>query len=386
VTLNGLDLGNTTHTDAGDYPDDAWTFTNASGNYNNDSGTVDDKIAKAGASCSVTPYTLTYDGSSHTATGSCSGIGGGSLSGLDLSGTTHTDAGDYPDDAWILRNSNYLASDTVHDILKKTSATCSISGYTGVYDGLSHGATGSCISANGLKLPGLNLGLTFKSVPGGSAYWSFTNTNVSNPPLSGIVNITLSLAPSTVTVTCPASVPYTGSVQTPCTANGTGAAGLNQALTVSYSGNTVIGTATASASYAGDANHSGGSGSTTFSIISATLAGVPLINPEGAPVAANHKGESGAGLDIKAAVFAAAFTNTPPVPTALPTSTKSAANAALGVNVKSQNNSKSGSNNFWATYSGLFGCIGTGFLGLLIFFMFKRRKDDDTEENGADNS
>src|SRR5207245_803580 len=73
-------------------------------------------------------------------------------------------------------------------------------------------------------------------------------------------------APSTTTVTCPASVPYTGAAQTPCTAMVTGAGGLNLALTVTYTNNINAGTATASASYAGDANHTGSNDSKTFII------------------------------------------------------------------------------------------------------------------------
>ena len=49
-------------------------------------------------------------------------------------------------------------------------------------------------------------------------------------------------------MTCPVSVTYNGSAQTPCSANVTGAGGLSQSLTVTYSANTNAGTATASAS------------------------------------------------------------------------------------------------------------------------------------------
>ncbi len=73
-------------------------------------------------------------------------------------------------------------------------------------------------------------------------------------------------APSTTTVTCPASVTFTGAAQTPCTANVSGAGGLNQSLTPGYSANTAVGTATASASYAGDANHTPSNASSTFAI------------------------------------------------------------------------------------------------------------------------
>src|SRR5262249_58052347 len=59
---------NTTHTNAGTYSSDSWTFTGA-GNYNNiASTTITDTINKATATVVVAPYTVTYDGSSHTAT------------------------------------------------------------------------------------------------------------------------------------------------------------------------------------------------------------------------------------------------------------------------------------------------------------------------------
>ena len=163
------------------------------------------------------------------------------MSGLDLSGTSHTDAGDYAADPWTLKNTDYFASDTVHDIINKTTATCNIVGYTGVYDGLSHAASGDCVSAAGAKLPGLNVGQVYKDVPGGKAGWNFINTNVSNAPLTGNVDITLTQASSTVTVTCPDSVTYAGSPLTPCTATATGPGGLNQSLTVSYTNNNDMG-------------------------------------------------------------------------------------------------------------------------------------------------
>ena len=82
-------------------------------------------------------------------------------------------------------------------------------------------------------------------------------------PMNSTWNITE--AASTVTLSCPFSVVYTGSPQTPCTATVTGSGGLSQSLTVSYSNN-IVGTATATASYPGDANHAGRNASKTFSI------------------------------------------------------------------------------------------------------------------------
>jgi hypothetical protein len=54
-------------------------------------------ITKADADCSVTPYTVVYDANPHTATGTCTGLMGEPLEGLDLSATTHTDAGTFSD-------------------------------------------------------------------------------------------------------------------------------------------------------------------------------------------------------------------------------------------------------------------------------------------------
>ena len=63
-----------------------------------------------------------------------------------------------------------------------------------------------------------------------------------------------------MTVTCTAGpFVYKGSAFTPCTANATGAS-LNQSLMVNYANNVDAGTASASASYAGDANHTGNTG------------------------------------------------------------------------------------------------------------------------------
>ena len=394
VNVAGIDFSGTTHTDAGDYAGDTWTFTDPAGIYTSATGTVHDSITKIKATCSINGYNVTYDGSAHSATGNCTGLGGAGVSGLDLSGTTHTDAGDFTADSWTLKNTDYFASDTVHDIITKTTVTCSIVGFSGVYDGLSHAASGPCVSATGAKLSGLNVGQIYKDVPGGKAGWNFINPNVSNAPLTGSVDITITQAASSVVVTCPASLPQTGSALTPCTAVATGPGGLNQTLTVSYTANIDPGTATASASFAGDGNHTGSSGSSTFTITPGTLAGAPLVGGEGSTVAKNLKGESGAGLDEKSALAVALVTQ-PPVTTAQVTPTKAVVNSGLGADAKAQNtnnnssNSKPKSSSFWSTYSGLFGCMGTVFLAMLIFFMFRRRRDDGEEnaaENGADNN
>src|SRR5207253_2120852 len=67
ATVGAVTL-NTTHTAAGTYASDSWSFTGAA-NYNNiASTTITDTINKATATVVVTPYTVAYDGSPHTAT------------------------------------------------------------------------------------------------------------------------------------------------------------------------------------------------------------------------------------------------------------------------------------------------------------------------------
>src|SRR3954470_14613485 len=86
----------------------------------------------------------------------------------------------------------------------------------------------------------------------------------------GSTTFAITQVSSSVLITCPASVTYTGSAQTPCTAVATGVGGLNQSLTPHYSANTDAGTANVSATFAGDANHTGSSDSTTFTITKAS--------------------------------------------------------------------------------------------------------------------
>jgi hypothetical protein len=61
-------------------------------------------------------------------------------------------------------------------------------------------------------------------------------------------------------------VTYTGAAQEVCTATVTGVGGLSESVAVTYSNNTNAGTASASASFAGDANHDASTGSATFEI------------------------------------------------------------------------------------------------------------------------
>src|SRR5678815_2972347 len=79
-----------THTNAGVYNGDAWSFAGGM-NYNDANGTVDDNINKATATVTVNGYTGVYDASAHGASGSATGVGGVDLSGGLNLGASFTD-------------------------------------------------------------------------------------------------------------------------------------------------------------------------------------------------------------------------------------------------------------------------------------------------------
>ena len=81
----------------------------------------------------------------------------------------------------------------------------------------------------------------------------------------------------------PAGRVYNGSPHTPCTVTVTGAGGLNRRRAPTYTNNTNAGTATASYTFAGDANHTGSSDrrtsrSTGASVTTVTTAGGPTLH------------------------------------------------------------------------------------------------------------
>ena len=92
------------------------------------------------------------------------------------------------------------SSDTTTFVINKANAVVTVQGYTGVYDGLAHGATGSAIGVKGESLAGLSLGNSFTNVPGGSAHWTFTDQTGNYKDKSGDAAIVITKAEPTVTV------------------------------------------------------------------------------------------------------------------------------------------------------------------------------------------
>src|SRR4029079_9319544 len=133
------------HTNAGTYNGDPWTFTGTA-NYNNQSGTVDDFIGKGNATVVVTAYSVTFDANPHTATYTITGVGTDTTaagSSINVSATTHTDAGTYNGDAWSFSGGNNYndQNGAVDDVIGKANATVVVTAYNVTYDANPHTAT-----------------------------------------------------------------------------------------------------------------------------------------------------------------------------------------------------------------------------------------------------
>src|SRR5213079_1828862 len=116
-----------------------WSFANP--NYVSQSGTATIVISKANADITVTPYTVTYDAAAHTSASSATGVKGEALAGLNVTATTHTNAGAYNGDAWTFTDvtGNYNNDNgTVDDSIAKINATITVTPYSVNYDGTAH--------------------------------------------------------------------------------------------------------------------------------------------------------------------------------------------------------------------------------------------------------
>ncbi|MFQ6171430.1 PxKF domain-containing protein [Oryzobacter sp. R7] len=261
-----LDVDYTDNVNAG--PASASATWEGDGNHTGDSASEGFTIAKAAPICTITGYSGSYTATAHGALGTCVGVDGTDLTANLDRGGSYTDVPGGTATWTLSESANHLgASDTVTVTITPIDASCTISGFTGTYDGLAHGATGTCTGIGGESPGTLNLGATFTDVPGGTATWTLTGNDNYNDQ-TGTAPITIGKATSLVTVTCPVSVDWTGSAITPCTAQATGAGMAPVNLAPSYTNNVDAGTATASATWSGDVNHTGSTGSATFKIAS----------------------------------------------------------------------------------------------------------------------
>nr|MBA2745416.1 S8 family peptidase [Flavisolibacter sp.] len=200
-----LNLSGTMHTNAGTYTADAWIFE-GNENYEPANGTINNAIGKADAIINISGYSVAFDANPHTATGTAAGVEAISPANLnsllDLTATTHTNAGTYTGDAWSFAgNNNYNAANgTVNNSIGKANATITVNGYSGTYDATAHSATGSATGIGDVALTGLDLGASYTNAPGGTANWIFTDVTGNYNNASGSVNITISQASASITL------------------------------------------------------------------------------------------------------------------------------------------------------------------------------------------
>ncbi|SDS08715.1 MBG domain-containing protein [Gramella sp. MAR_2010_147] len=197
--LAGLDLGASFTNVPGGTAN--WTFTDQTGNYENESGSVEIVINKADATVTVAGTTVTYDGTAHGASGTAVGVEGEPLAGLDLGASFTNVPGGTANWVFTDQTGNYEnESGSVEIVINKADATVTVAGTTVTYDGTVHGASGTAVGVEGEPLAGLDLGASFTNVPGGTANWTFTDQTGNYEDESGSVEIVINKADATVTV------------------------------------------------------------------------------------------------------------------------------------------------------------------------------------------
>src|SRR5207249_266896 len=189
--------------------------------------------------------------------------------------TAPSNAGDYTASASFGGDANHDGSnDSKNYSITKALVTATAGSGSATYDGTSKSPSACVVSgtykgdltcANNPASVGPGAGTT-TIVPGvsGTGLSNFDITSVNG-------SYTIDKAASFTVVTCPASVTYNGSAQTPCTVSVTGAGGLNQTPAANYTNNTNVGTATASYTFAETANYLQSSDSKNFEITKALV-------------------------------------------------------------------------------------------------------------------
>jgi hypothetical protein len=213
-----------------------WTFAGNT-NYAAASGDAAITITKANATIHVNGFSGAYDGLAHGATGSATGVNGENLGNLLDLGATFTNVPGGTAHWTFAGNTNYAAASGDASIaITQAAAHIQVNGYSGVYDGLAHGATGSASGVNGENLTALlNLGASFTNVPGGNANWTFAG-NLNYAPASGTAHIIINPAIPVITVNS-VTVVYDGTPKSvTATATGIGGAAVAGAFSFTYNG------------------------------------------------------------------------------------------------------------------------------------------------------
>jgi hypothetical protein len=267
-------------------------------------------VNKATPTVSVTWASYSYDGTAHPATGFAYGVGGvGDVLSPDATfsyeGTGSTtygpsaaapaDAGTYKVTASFAGNANYTsASNTANATISKATSTTIVTIADATYDGNPHGGTASVTGVGGLNqsltvtytgISGTSYGPSTTAPTNAGAYKaeaSFSG-DANHEGSSDSKNFNINKADSTITLSGLGTFTYDGSAHA-ASANVTGAGGLNQAVSVAYSGNCSAAPVnvaetpcTVTATFAGDANHNGSSATGSITITKAASATIVTV-------------------------------------------------------------------------------------------------------------
>jgi hypothetical protein len=186
-----------------------WTFDGGT-TYNDAEGNVAITINKADAVINVQGFDGTYDGDPHGATtATATGADGSNLSSLlHVSGSFTNVPGGTGNWTFDGDNNHKDASGTFEVKIAKANATINVNGYSGVYDGQAHGASGTATGVKGESLTSLlDLGGSFTNVPGGTANWNFAGNGNYNSK-TGSVAITINKATPTIEWDNPAAIDH----------------------------------------------------------------------------------------------------------------------------------------------------------------------------------
>ena len=269
-----LEVSHANVTDAGTWM--ALAAWKGDDNHFGDSAEVEYTIAKAPSTIDITCDSgSVYTGSAiKPCSATVTGVGGLN-EGLEVSYTDNVNAGTATAKASWAGDNNHLEAErsTTFEIAKARSMIDIACDSGSVYTGSEIKPCSATVTGAGDLNKGLEVSYTDNVNAGtATATASFAGDN-NHKAATKSTTFDIAKASSTVAISCPDSVWFTGSEITPCSATVTGAA-LNQAVPVSYSANKLAGTATAWASYDGDDNHTAATPvSKTFTIKGFTLNG-----------------------------------------------------------------------------------------------------------------
>lgn len=157
VSLAGLNLTGTKHTNAGTF-NDTWTFTDVTGNYANTTGAVTVRIDQATATLAFVLLAQMYDGTAKSVTVTTVPAGMATTVTYNGNATAPVNAGSYAVSAAV-NDANYVGTATGTLVVAKAPATIAFSNTTQTYDG----------SAKSVTLTTTPVGLTTMLTYGGSA-------------------------------------------------------------------------------------------------------------------------------------------------------------------------------------------------------------------------